>query len=87
VSGARVSRERRPLAPRVLRTWRGQHGNCCPGYERDAHTAADLTFDRVAPLQQTVPLDITKCAVCRSCNSTCRRAVSRAAIDSSARKP
>ena len=38
------------LSARVLRTWRGQHGDWCPGYERDAHPASDLTADHVVPL-------------------------------------
>src|SRR3990170_7842362 len=60
------------LSVRVLRAWRGQHGNWCPGYQRDAHPAIDLTADHVVPLAAGgAPLDITNCAVlCRSCNST-----------------
>jgi 5-methylcytosine-specific restriction protein A len=60
------------LSVRVLRAWRGQHGNWCPGYRRDAHPASDLTVDHVIPLAAGgAPLDITNCAVlCRSCNST-----------------
>ena len=38
------------LSARVLRAWRGQHGNWCPGYQRDAHLASDLTVDHVVPL-------------------------------------
>ena len=60
------------LSARVLRAWRGQHGNWCPGYQRDAHRASDLTVDHVVPLAAGgPPLDIANCAVlCRSCNST-----------------
>jgi HNH endonuclease len=56
----------------VLRGWRGEHGNWCPGYQRDAHPAADLTVDHVVPLAAGgAPFDIGNCAVlCRSCNST-----------------
>jgi 5-methylcytosine-specific restriction enzyme A len=60
------------LSERVLRAWRGQYGNWCPGYRRDAHPASDLTVDHVVPLAAGgAPLDIANCAVlCRSCNST-----------------
>ena len=57
---------------RVLRAWRGQHGNWCPGYRRDAHASSDLTVDHVVPLAAGgAPFNIANCAVlCRSCNST-----------------
>jgi 5-methylcytosine-specific restriction protein A len=60
------------LSARVLRAWRGLHGDWCPGYERPAHRAADLTVDHVVPLVAGgAPLDFGNCAVlCRSCNST-----------------
>lgn len=60
------------LSARVLRAWRGQHGNWCPGYQRPAHPASDLTVDHIVPLAAGgAPLDYTNCAVlCRSCNST-----------------
>jgi 5-methylcytosine-specific restriction protein A len=60
------------LSARVLRAWRGEHGNWCPGYQRPAHAAADLTVDHVVPLASGgAPFDIANCAVlCRSCNST-----------------
>jgi 5-methylcytosine-specific restriction protein A len=60
------------LSARVLRSWRGEHGNLCPGYRRGAHPAADLTVDHVVPLAAGgAPFDIANTAVlCRSCNST-----------------
>jgi 5-methylcytosine-specific restriction protein A len=60
------------LSARVLRAWRGEHGNWCPGYQRHAHRASDLTVDHVVPLAAGgAPFDIGNCAVlCRSCNST-----------------
>ena len=60
------------LSARVLRAWRGEHGNWCPGYERSAHRASDLTVDHVVPLAAGgTPFDIANTAVlCRSCNST-----------------
>jgi 5-methylcytosine-specific restriction protein A len=60
------------LSTRVLRAWRGEHGNWCPGYQRDAHAASDLTVDHVVPLAAGgAPFDIGNTAVlCRSCDST-----------------
>jgi 5-methylcytosine-specific restriction protein A len=60
------------LSGRVLRAWRGEHGNWCPGYQRPAHSAVDLTVDHVVPLAAGgAPFDIANTAVlCRSCNST-----------------
>jgi 5-methylcytosine-specific restriction protein A len=60
------------LSTRVLRAWRGEHGEWCPGYLRPAHAAADLTVDHVTPLAAGgAPFDIANTAVlCRSCNST-----------------
>jgi 5-methylcytosine-specific restriction endonuclease McrA len=56
----------------VLRAWRGEHGDWCPGYQRPAHPAADLTVDHVVPLAAGgAPFDVGNTAVlCRSCNST-----------------
>ena len=52
------------LSARVLRAWRGERGNWCPGYQRAAHPAADLTVDHVVPLAAGgAPFDIGKCAV------------------------
>jgi 5-methylcytosine-specific restriction enzyme A len=60
------------LSARVLRAWRGEHGDWCPGYGRPAHPARDLTVDHVVPLAAGgAPFEISNCAVlCRSCNST-----------------
>ncbi|HSW42775.1 MAG TPA: HNH endonuclease signature motif containing protein [Patescibacteria group bacterium] len=60
------------LSARVLRAWRGEHGDWCPGYGRPAHRAADLTVDHVVPLAAGgAPFDVANTAVlCRSCNST-----------------
>ncbi len=57
------------LSRRVLRAWRGQHGGWCPGYQRDAHAASDLTVDHIVPLAAGgAPFDIGNCTVlCRSC--------------------
>jgi 5-methylcytosine-specific restriction protein A len=60
------------LSARVLRAWRGEHGYWCPGYQRPAHRASDLTVDHVVPLAAGgAPFDIANTSVlCRSCNST-----------------
>jgi 5-methylcytosine-specific restriction protein A len=60
------------LSARVLRAWRGEQGNWCPGFERRAHRASDLTVDHVVPLGAGgAPFDIANTSVlCRSCNST-----------------
>ena len=39
------------LSARVMARHRGQYGNWCPGYRRDAHPAGDLTVDNVVPLE------------------------------------
>ena len=60
------------LSARLLRAWRGERGNWCPGYERPVHHAADVTVDDVTPLAAGgAPLDIGNTGVLsRSCNST-----------------
>lgn len=60
------------LSARVLRAWRGEHGDWCPGYQRATHQASDLTVDHVVPLAADgAPFAIDNTAVlCRSCNST-----------------
>ena len=70
------------LSVRVLRAWRGERGNWCPGYGRPAHPAADLTVDHVVPLAAGgAPFDITNGAVlCRSCNSTKGAATDRGGV-------
>ncbi len=60
------------LSKRVITRHVGQYGYTCPGYQRDAHPARDLTTDHVVPLAAGgAAFDIGNCAVlCRSCNST-----------------
>jgi 5-methylcytosine-specific restriction protein A len=56
------------LSARVLRAWRGERGDWCPGYQRDAHRASDLTVDHVVPLAAGgAPFDIANCAVLLWC--------------------
>ncbi len=48
----------------MLRAWRGEHGNWCPGDHRGAHRASDLTVDHVVPLAAGgAPFDIGNTAV------------------------
>jgi 5-methylcytosine-specific restriction protein A len=71
-SGIYRTREWQRLSARVLRAWRGQHGDWCPGYQRPAHRASDLTVDHVVPLAAGgAPYDVANTQVlCRSCNSS-----------------
>jgi 5-methylcytosine-specific restriction protein A len=71
------------LSTRVLDAWRGEHGNWCPGYQRTAHPAVDLTVDHVVPLAAGgAPFDIANTAVlCRSCNSTKGASTDRGGVD------
>jgi 5-methylcytosine-specific restriction enzyme A len=71
------------LSARVLRAWRGERGNWCPGYQRGAHPATDLTIDHVVPLTAGgAPFDIANTAVlCRSCNSTKGASTDRGGVD------
>ena len=71
------------LSARVLRAWRGEHGNWCPGYGRPAHRASDLTVDHVVPLAAGgAQFDIANASVlCRSCNSTKGASMDRGGVD------
>jgi 5-methylcytosine-specific restriction protein A len=62
----------RRLSARVLRAWRGERGDWCPGFRRPAHRASDLTVDHVVSLAAGgAPLDVANTQVlCRSCNSS-----------------
>lgn len=59
------------LSVRLLRAWRGEHGDWCPGYGRPDHRASDLTVDHVVPLAGGgAPFELANTSVlCRSCNS------------------
>jgi len=66
------TRQWRRLRARVLRAWRGEHGNWCPGHARLGHATADLTVDHIIPLSAGgAPFDIANTHVlCRTCNSS-----------------
>lgn len=50
----------------MLRAWREQYGDVCPGWRRPPHAATDLTVDHVIPRSTRGGLRV----LCRSCNST-----------------
>jgi len=60
----------RRLAGQVVLSWVRRHGWTCPGYERSAHRALDLTADHRVPLAAGgAPWDRANIGVlCRSCN-------------------
>ena len=62
----------RRLSACVLRAWRGERGDWCPGFRRPAHRASDLTVDHVVPLAAGgAPFEVANTHVlCRSCNSS-----------------
>jgi len=53
----------------VVRTWRAQHGDLCPGWGRPAHYATDLTCDHVQPYALTRSEAGERAVLCTSCNS------------------
>ncbi len=61
----------RALRARVLKHHRQTVGPVCPGWQREAHPATDLTADHVIPLAAGgAPLDPDNVGVlCRSCGS------------------
>jgi 5-methylcytosine-specific restriction protein A len=81
---ARQERGRRRTTPtKVARThqvaqyrratvaaWRAQHGDWCPGYQRDGHAASDLCADDPIPIARggdpMQPLQI----LCNACNAS-----------------
>jgi 5-methylcytosine-specific restriction protein A len=65
---ARTSTERKRRAAAVA-AHRAQHGDWCPGYQRDGHPATDLTADDVVPVSRTGQPSAELAVLCRSCNS------------------
>ena len=51
---------------RARAAWVAEHGWVCPGYQRPAHKATDLTVDHINPADPDSPIRI----LCRSCNSS-----------------
>ncbi len=72
----RDKRTRRPRASyaeeqrraAVVRAWRAERGDVCPGWQRDEHAATDLTADHVVGVgaggSEAGPLSV----LCRACN-------------------
>jgi hypothetical protein len=53
----------------AVTAWRTQHGNLCPGWQRPAHHATDLTADHIDPVGAGGSEDGALTVLCRSCNS------------------
>ncbi len=53
----------------VVATWRAEHGDWCPGWQRPAHRAIDLTADHVLAVAAGGRQDGPLTVLCRSCNS------------------
>jgi 5-methylcytosine-specific restriction enzyme A len=72
----RAKRSRRPYTPaerkrraEAVAAHRAEHGNWCPGWQRDPHPSADLTADHVVPVGAGGPEDGPLIVRCRRCNS------------------
>ncbi|MEU7303734.1 HNH endonuclease [Streptomyces sp. NPDC007206] len=60
----------RRVRAQVLKGWRSQHGDYCPGWGIPAHSAQDLTVDHIIPLAAGGTHHRENLRVlCRSCNS------------------
>ncbi|MFF4316010.1 HNH endonuclease [Streptomyces sp. NPDC001507] len=60
----------RRVRAQVLRGWRNQNGEWCPGWGVSAHAAQDLTVDHIIPLVKGGTHHRENLRVlCRSCNS------------------
>ncbi|MFE2605759.1 HNH endonuclease [Streptomyces mirabilis] len=60
----------RRVRAQVLKGWRSQHGEWCPGWGVPSHASADLTVDHVIPLAAGGTNRRENLRVlCRSCNS------------------
>ncbi|MFC0438771.1 HNH endonuclease [Kutzneria buriramensis] len=61
------------LAGQIVAEHRGRSGDWCPGWQRPAHQATDLTADHIVPLAAGGSNEQHNLAVlCRSCNSAKR---------------
>jgi 5-methylcytosine-specific restriction protein A len=61
------------LAAQLVTEHRGRNGDWCPGWQRPAHHATDLTADHVVPLSAGGTNERHNLQVlCRSCNSAKR---------------
>lgn len=61
------------ISTAVLKEHRDRYGDVCPGWQREAHPATDLTVDHVIPKSAGGGDDRANLQVlCRSCNSSKR---------------
>ena len=73
---AQRKRERRPERSHTERqrradtvtAWRDTYGDVCPGWNRTAHAATDLTADHVLPVAAGGAEDGPLTILCRECN-------------------
>lgn len=57
------TREWRTTSPAILKAWRAQHGDRCPGWRRPPHETSDLTVHHTDLPHQPFAV------LCRSCNA------------------
>jgi hypothetical protein len=62
----RAERKRRAA---VVRAWREEYGDWCPGYLVQAHATPDLTADHLDPVGPGGAGDGPLSVLCRGCNS------------------
>ena len=62
-----ADRQRRKAA---VTAHRQQHGDWCPGWQRDPHPATDLTADHIEEISEGGDPDGPLQVLCRSCNAT-----------------
>ncbi|MER5898897.1 HNH endonuclease [Streptomyces mirabilis] len=61
----------RRVRAQVLKGWRSQHGEWCPGWRVPAHASQDLTVDHIIPLAKGGTHHRENLRVlCRRCNSS-----------------
>jgi 5-methylcytosine-specific restriction endonuclease McrA len=72
----RGKRRRRPYTRAILerraqavKAWRDQHGDICPGWQRQSHHSTDLTADHPTPVSEGGDEDAPLAILCRQCNS------------------
>lgn len=68
--GLRNSWSERLRRAAVVRAWRQEHGDWCPGYLRDAHPSTDLTADHITPVAAGGDEAGQLTVLCRSCNGS-----------------
>jgi 5-methylcytosine-specific restriction protein A len=64
----RISQAEEARRAATVRTWRAQHGDVCPGWQRDSHPSSDLTADHTVAVGAGGAEDGPLSVLCRSCN-------------------